>query len=118
MQQRLSRILFFILAIMVGVAAGVSYGWGINPAEEVQTAPHTLRMDYKTDYVLMVAELYQSEGNLSQAIKRLASVGDSKTSELIDEALLFATQHGYSPEDITLMWNLAEALEKNLEGAG
>ena len=48
-----SRWILFIFAILVGAGLGLLYGWVINPVDYVDTTPDTLRIDYKTDYVLM-----------------------------------------------------------------
>ena len=49
------RWFLFFLSIALGLAAGLYYGWVINPVEYVNTTPDTLRVDYQADYVLMVA---------------------------------------------------------------
>ena len=49
-----------ILAI-IGIALGLLYGWVIEPVKFVDTTPASLRADYQTDYVLMVAEAYRSD---------------------------------------------------------
>ena len=58
-----SRWILFIIAILAGAGLGLLYGWVINPVDYVDTAPDTLRIDYKTDFVLMVAEAYQGESD-------------------------------------------------------
>jgi hypothetical protein len=47
------RWLTFLLAIAIGAAAGLYYGWVINPIRYIDAAPDSLRSDYKADYVLM-----------------------------------------------------------------
>jgi hypothetical protein len=111
MSHRARRFLFFGLAILVGIAAGVIYGWVINPVEYVNTGPHTLRIDYQTDYVLMVAELYQAENDIYAAVERLVFLGDQSPVDLVNQAILFAGRNGYAPADIEDMWDLAEALK-------
>ena len=86
------------------------YGWVMNPVEYVDTAPDSLRMDYKTDYVLMVAEAYHVEKSLGMAVRRLAYLGDNLPVEIVNEAILFADQIGYNANDLILMQNLGEAL--------
>jgi hypothetical protein len=70
-----SRWLRFILAIVTGIGLGLLVGWLISPVKYVNTTPDSLGGDYKTDYVLMVAEVYQAEGNLTLAAQRLALLG-------------------------------------------
>jgi len=107
----MSRWFFFLLSIGFGIAAGLFYGWVVKPVEYIETSPDSLRIDYKTDYVLMTAETYHAEGNLEMALRRLAVLGDSSPSDSIASALVFAAKTGYGEADIALMQNLADALQ-------
>lgn len=102
------RWIGFFIAIALGLALGLIYGWVVNPVEYVDTAPDSLRMDYKTDYVLMVAESYRVEGSLGLAARRLALLGDVAPSDIIAQAILFGAGLGYSTNDLALMQKLAD----------
>ena len=71
----MARWVRFLIAILVGLAIGLAYGWLVSPVRYIDTSPNTLRIDYKTDYVLMVSETYQSEKDLDQAVRRLGLLG-------------------------------------------
>jgi hypothetical protein len=107
----MSRWIRFLFAILVGIALGLLYGWVVNPVEYVDTTPDTLRIDYKTDYVLMVAEAHHGVEDLGLAIRRLALLGDVSPEELVRQAISFAEKAGYSDDDINLMRALAEDLQ-------
>lgn len=98
----------FLITIILGVVLGLLYGWVINPVEYVDTAPDSLRVDFRTDYVLMVAEAYRLEGSLGLAARRLALLGAATPQDLIAEASLAAVQLGYSSLDLALMQKLAD----------
>jgi len=106
----MARWFRFLLVTLIGIAVGLLYGWVINPVEYIDTTPDTLRVDYKTDYVLMVAEVYASEQDTSLAVRRLAQLGDDPTTEMIRRAILFAEEHGYSDIDLRLMHLLSDAV--------
>ena len=106
----MSRWIGFVIAIAVGISLGLFYGWVINPIEYVDTTPGTLKIDYKTDYVLMVAETYQADGDLPAAARRLALLQEMPLSELAYKALLFGQRAGYGDEDLALLQNLRQAL--------
>jgi hypothetical protein len=108
---QMSRWIAFLIVIALGAAAGMLYGWVINPVGYVDTAPNSLRNDYKTDYVLMIAEAYTLDQDISLAARRLASLGDLPPSTHVDEALAFAVQNNYAQADMLLMRALAEALD-------
>ena len=55
------RWLFIFIALLIGIGAGLAYGWVIDPVEFFDLTPDTLTADYKTDYVLMTAEAYRLE---------------------------------------------------------
>jgi hypothetical protein len=109
---RKRRIWFFLLTIIIGISAGLVYGWVINPLNHAEVTPHALRMDYKTDYVLMVAEIYHKNQDASQATSDLAFLGTKDTSSL-EQAVTYATQIGYSTDDITRMDQLLIALKNS-----
>ncbi len=87
------------------------YGWVVSPVEYVDTAPDSLRIDYKTDYVLMVAEAYHVEADLGLAVRRLALLGDNPPAETVAQATLFAVEQGYARTDLALIQALADALQ-------
>lgn len=107
----MSRWIGFILAILAGIAAGLFYGWRVNPVEYVDTTPDSLRVDYKSDYVLMVAEAYSVDNDLAQAVRRLTFLGNAPPSQSVREAILFAESHGYIDADIARMRRLGRDLD-------
>jgi len=106
----MSRWTKFLIAVFLGVAAGLIYGWVVNPVEYVDIAPESLREDYKTDFVLMVAEAYQVDKDLGVAVRHLALLGSSAPTEIVANALNYALQHDYGSQDLTLFQALGEAL--------
>lgn len=75
--------------IAIGIGLGLIYGWIIEPVKYVDTAPDSLRLDYKTDYVLMVAEAYQVEHDLNLAVQRLTLLGGDPL-DTVSTAIAFA----------------------------
>ena len=104
------RWLTFLLAIAMGAAAGLYYGWVVNPIRYVDAAPDSLRFDYKADYVLMTAEAYRADGNLELALERLTMLGGNSPAENVALATVFAVKAGYGEADLALMQNLADAI--------
>jgi hypothetical protein len=107
----MSRWIAFFLSILLGLAAGLYYGWVVSPVEYVNTTPDTLRMDYKTDFVLMVAEIYQADGEIEQAVRALALLGDADPLELTSQAMAYAEANQYGQSDQTLLTRLRAALQ-------
>ncbi|HAY83787.1 MAG TPA: hypothetical protein DCY42_02370 [Chloroflexi bacterium] len=101
------RYILFIFMIALGAVLGWFYTTEINPVNIVDAPPDTLREDYKTDYVLMVAEVYASEQDPGLAARQLALLGSDQPVEIINQALLFALDHQYLPADLLLMRDLS-----------
>jgi hypothetical protein len=106
----MSRLTKFLIAVILGAAAGLFYGWVVNPVEYVDIAPESLRVDYKTDYVLMVAEAYQVDHDMGLAVRRLAVLGSAAPTIIVANALSYALQHEYASQDLSLLQSLGEGL--------
>ena len=112
MARRTRRIIFFSFAILAGLAAGMIFGWEVMPVQYKDTGSDTLRQDYKTDYVLMVAELYEHEVDDAMAMERLAYISPEPPLETVQAAIAYAENNDYSSSDLQLMLNLAFAMEE------
>lgn len=107
----MTRWTLFFIVLMIGLALGCYYGWVLNPVKYEDTSVASLRMDYKTDYVLMVAEVYGDNQDLSWARNRLSLLGFPTPAQSVEEALQFASQAGYTLPDMYLLRDLKNALE-------
>jgi hypothetical protein len=105
-----SRWVRFILVIVIGIAAGLYYGWVVNPVKYVDAPPDTLRIDFKSDYALMVAEDYSQGHDLAMAQQRLALFSASPV-DLVNQAIVFGQGHGYAEQDLLEMRALLDALQ-------
>lgn len=112
-----NRWIGFLLALALGAALGLYYGWVLNPVEFVDTAPASLRQDYKADFVLLVAEAYQYEGSLELAARRLALLGSADPVQLATDGLVFATRTGYADADLAAIRALQLDLQAWLPAA-
>lgn len=108
----MSRWTKFLIAIILGSAAGLFYGWVVNPVEYVDISPQSLRVDYKSDYVLMVAESFQVDRDLGLAVRRLAQLGSSAPTEIVAGALDYGIKNGYAAQDLSLLQSLVDALQQ------
>ena len=104
------RAFLFLAMIALGVVAGLIYGWMIHPIKNATATVDTLRADYRTDYVLMVAEIYHSDQSLEHATRRLGLLGSTPPSRIAAEGVANARLLGYGEEDLALMNQLEQAL--------
>lgn len=105
----MKRWFFFSLSILLGLALGLFLGWVVLPWQASRVPAQALRMDYKTDYVLMVAEDFRLHPDLELANRRLSVLGSASSQQMVSQALQFAVQIGYSNADLALMQALADA---------
>jgi hypothetical protein len=109
---RTARYLWFFLMIALGVIAGLFLAWAVFPVQYTNTPPATLRIDYKTDYVLMVAEIYDAHPDLAAANQQLQFLGNQTPIQIAQNAILTARQLNYTSHDLQLIIHLSEALVK------
>ncbi|MBU4224304.1 MAG: hypothetical protein KKC71_00585 [Chloroflexi bacterium] len=107
----MSRWQKFFIMIALGLAAGLVYGWVISPVEYTNTTPDTLRADYRRDYVLMAAEVFNADQNLDQAARRLGILGSEHPARIATQALNYAQQANFPESDLALLQSLATALQ-------
>ena len=105
------RWLFPFLAGIVGIAAGLLYGWVVNPVRFVDTTPASLRADFRTDYVLMVAESFRVNKDVALASRRLAIFGAQSPVAISQAAFQSGKQTGYSQDDLNLIQELTRGLQ-------
>ncbi len=98
------------LLMALGLALGLLYGWVLAPVEYVDVSPDLLRADYKTEYVVMAAEIYRQDGDAAAAAAYLAALGPQPVVEHVDAALAYARQHDYPPQDLQLLNDLQLAM--------
>ena len=110
------RWIYFFLAISLGVSLGLFYGWVINPVQYFDTTPETLRIDYRTDYAIMIAESFQRDQNIENSIQNLMTLGKIPPLQITSDALSFAEKNNYYPEDIILLQNLNTAIKNQQFG--
>ncbi len=114
----MSRWLVPLILAIAGIALGLLYGWILNPVKFVDTTPASLRADYQTDYVLMVAEAYHSDQNSELAARRLAIFGGQTPATISQTALQNARQLGYSQNDLALIQELTRAMQAAQPASG
>ncbi|MBV6395627.1 MAG: hypothetical protein HFACDABA_01205 [Anaerolineales bacterium] len=106
----MKRWVWILPALVIGTALGLLYGWVVDPIEFTDLTPETLRADYRADYILMVAEAYQSEKDADLAARRLAIFGSDSPAEIAASALPFGRENGFSASEISALETLVAAL--------
>lgn len=106
----MNRYIVFGITIFLGFTAGLYYGWFGRSVEVSDAAPALLRVDFKADYALMVAESFAADNDIERAIEHLAFLDAENARTPVVAALEFGQDEGYSQDDLVLLAALAEAL--------
>ncbi len=104
----MSRWLQTLLIALLGLIAGLFYGWRIAPVQYTNTTPDTLAPEYKNEYVLMVAETYQGTNDLALAARQLGLLGSAHPAQILAESLKNAA---YSPQESERVQFLMDKIE-------
>jgi len=111
------RQIGFMIAILVGVFAGLVIGWLLIPAPVKNASLESLRGDYQADYVLMVAEKFAADQDVLTATALLRDIKPSDPTASIKEALILGQQLGYSPRELQLITLLQTAISASSNAA-
>ena len=76
-----------IVGLVIGLAAGLVYTWGIAPAEYYDTYPPFLREDYRADWCRMTILAYGVEGNWNRTQLRLRDISKAEVQRVAAETL-------------------------------
>jgi len=109
------RFIFFFLALLVGVGAGLAFGWMMMPPAAPRNAPlGSLRADFKTDLVLMVAEEFQTFPDSMQALTQLDKLDENDPITLLGNSIQYAQAIGYPEEALKLMRDLLNSMDAEI----
>jgi len=100
-----------MIALAIGTALGLIYGWVIDPIEYVDVTPNILREDYRVDYVLMTAEAYQHDFDSEVAARRLAILSSEAPDLITANALEYAIANQFTETEIQLLQTLLTAMQ-------
>jgi uncharacterized membrane protein YciS (DUF1049 family) len=105
-----------ILALIIGIALGVFYGWVINPVEWVDGTISQMHSEHRVDYLRMVIDSYALNEDVDLAIRRYDAIGPDKASILAEVG---GKPETVSPSNIQQFKEIVETRsETDTEGAG
>jgi hypothetical protein len=76
---------YLLTGLLLGIGLGLLVAWALLPVRYVDTAPDSLRADYKDAYRGLIASAYAVDGNLPRAATRLALLGDDNPAQALAE---------------------------------
>jgi hypothetical protein len=103
--------ILIIVALLIGLGLGLTYGLIVDPVQYTDATPNILREDYRADYVLMIAEAYQGEQNPELAARRLAILGSEPPAQFVDGTIEYARASGFTEDELNLLRGLLTAMQ-------
>ena len=107
---RRSGLLPFALSFFFALLAGLFYTWQIDPVEYVDTAPDSLRADFKADYLALISAAYASNQDLLRAQARLDLFSDPDPARTLAALAQQRLAEGFPESDARALALLASAL--------
>ena len=108
----MNRLGFVLLGLGIGLAGGLYYAWLVNPVEYVDTAPESLRADFRGDYLGLIASAYASGGDLVRARTRLALFPDLDSATELASLAQQRLAAGVADTEASALSQLASALSQ------
>ncbi len=101
---------YLLTGLALGFVIGVAYAWLVRPVQYTNTAPNTLRNDFKDQYRTLIASAYAYNGDLVRAQARLKLLQDDDVARNLAEQAQRALAEGDSPGEARALGLLAVAL--------
>ncbi len=96
----------------LGFAMGLFYAWNVNPVQYTETAPSSLKPEYREQYLVLIAAAYRGTGNLERAEARLALFDHEEPVETLEAlAQVRMAQEGSEDEARALAMLAADLAE-------
>ena len=105
------RTTLMIVGLVMGLGLGLTYTWGIDPIEFVNTDPQAMYIDYRNDWIQMVAFGYVSDGDLDRARTRLAGFNAEDVSLALGGVIEECAAAGRPADMMRRLSELAAAMD-------
>lgn len=76
---------YLLTGLALGLIIGLAYAWLVRPVQYTNTAPASLRSDFKDQYRVLIASAYASNGDLVRARARLELLQDEDAAKILAE---------------------------------
>ncbi len=99
-----------IAGLIIGLLLGLGYTWFVDPVEIVNTRPVRLRIDYRHDWIRLVALSYVADGDLERARARLDGIEQEDIERAIPALIEQYVAASHPAETLRSLSALAQAL--------
>lgn len=102
---------YLLTGLVIGAVLGLLYAWVVQPVQYTNTAPASLRADFKDRYRAMIAMAYSANSDLVRAKARLELIQDPDPYRALAEQAQRNLAAGGSPDEVRALGMLAAALK-------
>jgi hypothetical protein len=103
-------LIVLVIGIVLGAAGGLYYAWSVNPVEYIDSAPASLRADFRDDYIALIASAFGATNDLDRARIRLAMLQVSDPARTLSMLAQSRLAEGHSEFEVRALAQLAAAL--------
>lgn len=105
---------YLLTGVVLGIMLGILFAWVISPVEYVDTAPESLKDEFKDQYRVLIASAYVANGDLVRAKARLELLDEADIYLVVAEQAQQMLAEGGSVEEAQALGRLALALGQEI----
>lgn len=104
---------YLLTGLILGIVAGLLFGWVLTPVDSLEAQPEDLRSDFKDAYRVLIARAYLANNDLGRAESRLALLEDPDPARALAVQAQLTLGEGSSEEAARALGALAAAMDDN-----
>jgi uncharacterized membrane protein YccC len=105
---------YLLTGVVLGIILGILFAWVISPVKYVDTAPESLKDEFKDQYRVLIASAYVANGDLVRAKARLELLDEADIYLVVAEQAQQMLAEGGSVEEAQALGRLALALGQEI----
>jgi uncharacterized membrane protein YccC len=105
---------YLLTGVVLGIILGILFAWVISPVKYVDTAPESLKDEFKDQYRVLIASAYVANGDLVRAKARIALLDEADIYLVVAEQAQQMLAEGGSVEEAQALGRLALALGQEI----
>jgi len=105
---------YLLTGVILGIILGILFAWVISPVKYVDTAPESLKDEFKDQYRVLIASAYVANGDLVRAKARLELLDEADIYLVVAEQAQQMLAEGGSVEEAQALGRLALALGQEI----
>ncbi len=106
----IGRLAAALVGLAIGIAIGLGIAWGLWPVQYTNADPADLRLAYKDDYIRMVGAMFEMDGDLAGAKRRLSLLNSGTPANTVNDFLAREKDRSKDWKTQAAVFHLAQVL--------